>query len=1047
MRIGLVSRRFHYLVKSPFAWMHAFARFFIGPESLKATADASPAGGEVIRSSQRAFTRLTSTTSWSGEYLRRVKLLRCLVRGKPALPFAAPVPGRPDKGMAVFTFSSRLGLQSNHLHADWGHALDKRKPLFIHGFSGTGNVTSSDRKGKFDSWGVTDRNMFRSFAAEHPGSAEYGGGQGYIIGAPNIMDVSQGYGMIHSECTPGGNVFFIAQDQKRGSNLATFLNFADEASGQPKINHAHQCATTVWVAKSPAVPRVSSGVIGMMTASSSGVVSTHSLGPSAKHDQRFERGELTVRWMLSPGVPIVSLAVDDHLTDQRLKQSRVWAVAANALGEVFFLDDMPVQAPLGRGSEGELDARRERRAWQTGSTCSWKMIPCTRRTERHEELHDRLAPSYHPNSFWADGKDVSVQDNLRNYQRWLSMTPSEMQASFTGWNMRRSLEVDFGGDDGNGAGEHIVIIHPGTSDTDPETETGEAAGITRYTRRVASVAHDEEPVLTPRDATTDPLSWSFATLKGPAPARPKHFEWRKSSLAFGRYKNISVTSTGIDESIYAVNTAFEDAALGPSPANDGVASRVPGQRARFIAAGTSLGSVFLWNLRGPASASADLSNELTPLRIIHTASPGVTAVAVSSLYVVHGGADGLIQAWEPLGSNLEPLRTLTSQKSLNNRRRLIQAARANPGVRIGNLQPGSFAATNIVLDPDPTVLRGIAAVSGWLRFWSYSSASPDSDLTKTQKRKLRRGTRGLANSAGENFTGTRRVGLKGFVDRELRMRDLERRDDVTSAREQRRVANRFGLDLLGEDASEEEMMAYAKLLSEEEDQKRVQRSLQKRLPADATPDEVEAHRLALSEEDQQRWQWATWEERREMPTSESRLLSQLSSPTLAAKDKARLEQEEMDDDLRRAMELSMLDSAPTPRASTPPTPIEEADPYLAEAIRQSLASTSSSPAAASSSRVSDTVNGGEDELTRAIRLSMQERSDVFASSPPSSHATGQVSGSLSPWTSPKLNGQRRESAPLSEDEFPALSSSPATSGPGNYGRAREKGKGRGGAWS
>ena len=229
---------------------------------------------------------------------------------------------------------------------------------------------------------------------------------------------------------------------------------------------------------------------------------------------------------------------------------------------------------------------------------------------------------------------------------------------------------------------------------------------------------------------------------------------------------------------------------------------MPGQRARLFAAGTKTGSVLLWNVRAPVARSAETLNTIDPVRIIYTDSPQISCLALSSLYLVHGGNDGLVQAWDPLASNMQPVRTLNSRFSSRARRRLVQAQASPQGVGI-NL----FAAGAICLDPDPTVLRGMVSLGTHLRYWSYSSFG--ADQYKSHKRRLRRSERG-SNNGGERFSGAMRSNLKDYIANEKFELDREKEQ---KRKEAQRFAGRFGTGLL--DGSEEEMIAYAAMLSQE----------------------------------------------------------------------------------------------------------------------------------------------------------------------------------------------------------------------------------------
>ena len=141
-------------------------------------------------------------------------------------------------------------------------------------------------------------------------------------------------------------------------------------------------------------------------------------------------------------------------------------------------------------------------------------------------------------------------------------------------------------------------------------------------------------------------------------------------------------------------------------------SDIPGQRARFVAAGTKSGVVLLWDIRAPTSRSSEYTNNIDPLRIIYTDSPEISCLAVTSLYLVAGGNDGLVQAWDPLASSMSPITTLHSRHASRARRQLVQAQASVQGVGIN-----MFAAGAVCLDPDPTVLRGAVSLGNQLRFW------------------------------------------------------------------------------------------------------------------------------------------------------------------------------------------------------------------------------------------------------------------------------------------------------------------------------------------
>lgn len=1065
LSVKLVSRRFYDLVNSPHAWMQAFSRYFPGSETLRSAAnmDALNDDHAIVRSEKRAFTRLMPIASWSGEYLLRTKLIRCLNRGKPSLPFAAPIPGKPGRGTATFTFSARPYLSISHLHARFGQILDKRQPQFIHGLSSSGTVSSSDRRGKVDPWGQFDRLFFRHFSEIYAGDEPYGLGSGTFVGMPNVMDLSQTYGMLYGECMPGGDVYYQSVDEKRGRFLPQFLNISKPELGIPAVSQETQSTCAVWVAKSNSVPNATKGLIGMLSGSSTGVVTAYSLGSVGLREQRSARGELTARWLLSPGVPIIALAVDDCLNEERIGNKRIWAVAVNALGEVFYLDAIPIAAGFIAGSLEEIERNQEIRAWETGRRTPWRLLPYTVRTFRHEH-DDKGAHKYLPKAV-LEGSSITSSDlgsETRAMQPWVRKTPSAIMLDFDGWDMRRRLEVDFSGDDGQTAGENIIVIECGLEDDQApvlkrytrcrftqKTETRVESAPSRLDSKIAGNKGDESIFNTasvsfsakpgPLDnlnSATNPSS-EFGTPE----AYPPIEEWRSSTFSLGKYRSITLTTSATDMSSFALTTISEDDAsrfsrstkshsaadAGSGPiADESSALKAPGGRARFLAVGSASGSIFLWNMRAPVSGSASLVNDIKPVRIIHTASLEISSLALSALYLVHGGSEGLVQAWDVLGSTLEPVRTLSSRSTLNARRRAVIAAQQNIGLQ--GPSATSYAAGAICLDPDPTVLRGVVAIGSWLRYWSYSSMHTES-VSKSQKRRMRNSGRGVTGTPSENVVGVRRLGLKGFVAQEVHEHDLEARDRRAENKENQRVAGRFGLDLLGDGASEEEMLAYAKLLSEEEHEKKQVQAMQGGLKKDATEEEVFAYANALNEEDYQRWKFASWEERFGMPTSSSSTTTTAQSSKFGTPAKP---QSQLDDDIAQAIKLS-LGEPTTPEPSVPQTPAGEAmDDDLAEAIRSSLEAqgvASGIPRVGPSQSYSDV----DRDMAEAIRLSMELNDDVV-SSPETLKAT-----------SPEQS--RKSSIRLDDTEdFPALGSSPVGS-PAFGARSRKwKGKGRSGGW-
>ena len=844
--VSLVSRRFHQLVTTPHAWRIAFSRFFPGAEALSTLDITSELSEDSdIRSERRLFTRLTAHASWRSEYILRTRLLRSIGRGKPA-ESSAPVasassrPGTGSNGSAHVTYNSGLVTLIDHLDANFGIGSNKRLPRFIHGATDSGMASSSDpRTSKVDAWGFSDSLIPRQFEDVYPGDAPYGLGAGEVIGMPNTMDISQTFGMIYAEGLPGGRVYYRSTEEKRGRDLACPLDISMPELGVPATVPT-ECICSVWIAKAPSVPDLSEGIVGMLVGSSTGLVSAYSLGTNPLRERRLERGELTARWVLSPGVPIIAIAVDENFSSKRQLLDRIWAVALNSLGEVFFLKDFPVRPVLDRALKLDV-ARLEQLAWKTGRTVHWTLVEPTRRVARPDPFDKyEVDGGYSPRTSW-DGTCLSKEQiaaEINEINVFLQKKPKDFRTVCQGWDMRRRMEVDFAAGDKDGSGEGVLVIDCGLNE-------GQQAVIKRYTRCKVKESSDEEladqgPSKSlahgyasngsifggNNSLINDQPSWSFkeSAFSRCGSASPSdsglrtHLidEWRTSVFLLGGLKSPQINTTAIDMSHFAILTATEDpllAAGGSSAASSPPSSPklpshslidVPGQRARLFAIGTQTGTIILWNARAPIASNTILENTIKPIRIIYTDSPQISCLALNSLYLVHGGNDGLVQAWDPLASTTDPIRTLNSRFSSRARRRLIQAEASPAGVGI-NL----FAAGAICLDPDSTVLRGMVSLGSHLRYWSYSSQT--ADQYKGSKRRLRRSERG-SNQGADRFSGTGRGALKDYIANEKLELEREKRN---KCEEEKRLAGRFGVDLLGPGASEDEILAYATMLSEE----------------------------------------------------------------------------------------------------------------------------------------------------------------------------------------------------------------------------------------
>lgn len=797
-------------------------------------------GDDIINSARRAFTRLTALASWRSEYILRTRLLGSLARGKPGNHIGTNSFRRASgqSSNATVTYNSSLLSTISHLHANFGDGLKRKALQFIHGSDHVGKASISDPTiGKIDNWGSSDPQAFFHFSDRFPNVAEWGLHPGNVIGVPNSMDVSQPYGMVYAEGSPGGMVYYRSTEEKRGRFLAASSGLSDVTAGIPRIQAPNESICAIWIAKSSAIPVQTGGLIGILSGSSSGILTSYTLGTDGSRDQRFPRGEMTARWALSPGVPIIAIVADDLFSSKRRTRGRIWVVVLNALGEVFCLTNVPERAKSDRAAA--LDQRElERIAWDTGRTVTWNLVEPTRRIAKPDPYHEAtIDGSYSPRSS-SNTTGLSTEQIIAEtdeIEAFLSKRPRHFQAVCQAWDMRRKIEVDFAAGDVTDPEESFVLISAGHDKNSPPD-------VKRFTR--TRFEQMNAPDLSSSQANLSTLTSQPSIFGGKAthmamtineqsmPSKPEpstigsrqvslHLQevWTASDFSIKPYKNIKLTAIALDMSTYALMSLPGDPLLkmnGTSVASSPIASPspqaadhtlptdIPGQYARYIAIGTNTGVVFVWNIRAPRTSGLDIVDTITPLRVIHTESPCISCLAISALYLVHGGSDGLVQAWDPLASTQQPLRTLHSRFSGRARRRLIQAQGSAQGIGVN-----MFGAGVIALDPDPTKLRGVVSLGTQLRFWSYSSVTADQYTSR--KRKLRRSPRS-SNGNASRFTTSSRAALKDYIANE---QSELRSEQKKKKQEEARLHGRFGVGLLGDQASEEDVLAYALLLSEE----------------------------------------------------------------------------------------------------------------------------------------------------------------------------------------------------------------------------------------
>ncbi|KAI0132239.1 F-box domain-containing protein [Xylariales sp. AK1849] len=822
--VALVSKRFYILVTSPHAWRMAFQRFFPGQDALtlsgKSKLSLEHDDSDFIRSEIRQFTRLTVHASWRSEYLLRTRLLRSLARGKPGtssggVGSSARTSQSGKKAGAVLTYNSKLPSMVTNVHATFVSS-SKKAPRVIHGAADFCVCSASDpTNGKVEKWGLDDPFAFAQLDEVVPQLLPYGVGEGPAA-VPNVMDVSQPFGVVGGEGFPGGRVFYRPSGVYRGKYLGQEPSIVDAHPDIPKIPELSEGVCSVWIAKSSAVPALTQFMVGMLTGSSLGVVTAYALGNDPA-GPRYNNGEISARWVLSPGVPIIAIKVDESFSQKRKAAGRVWAVALNALGEVYYLTQPPT--PVSAKSKAEDSAKH---AWYTGRSTYWHLIESTRRQARPDESgKNAVRGAYSPRSpsnAMNLKKDQMVAE-AREIEKFLRYKPGHFRRVCDGWDMRRRLEVDFAADDDQGAGEGIFVI-------ECALEEEQAPAITRFTRDVCSrnlpvgrVINTPEPGADNQPAPSlfggGPVRPPSPTASGSPPSKqnlapagaqsPVHEpqvsqdrldEWRQTKFLLPN-QHTRITASNVDSSLYGLMVSFEDPLKegssgfldAPATYAGQSAADVPGRRARLLGIGTSLGTVLLWNMRG-----GHLTDGVQPIRVIRTESPEISALAISALYLVHGGSDGLVQAWDPLGSTLEPIRTLNSRSTARVPRQMMHM---NPSLRNSNFS----AVGAIYLDPEPTVLRGLVSFGTFMRYWAYSSTGQPAG----RKRRLRH-----ADGHGHSDSRRHGGGVKGYIAAEAEELRIEQQH---KAREQARLRSRFGVGL--GDLTEEEALRYAEMVSQE----------------------------------------------------------------------------------------------------------------------------------------------------------------------------------------------------------------------------------------
>ncbi|RDA95254.1 hypothetical protein CP533_1842 [Ophiocordyceps camponoti-saundersi (nom. inval.)] len=909
--VALVSKRFYSLVTSPHAWRMAFLRFYAGHTLIDAGAEERiGSASDIVQPSTRFFSRLTALAGWRSEYLVRTRLIRCLMRGKPASRSGIiGSSGRAaGKKSAVLTYDTKLYWPVTSIHAILSNG--QKPPRVVHGAAHAGVASVSDpTTGKVEKWGLED--TFTA-AQPHPTALLYGLGDGPAT-VPNVMDVSQPHGTLLGEGFPGGRAYFRGASDMSGRYLDAGIPDVT-LPGVPRIPQASEAICSVWIAKSSATPAMTQSRCGMFTGSTLGIVTAYSLGWDPAWSRRSD-GHMTARWAVSPGVPIIALKVDDDYSLGRKSASRMWAVALNALGEVYYLTETPVFTANPSIAEDAPGG-----PWLAGRSVQWHLIQATQRVQRPDESVCVVASQ--TSGITTLGEEQRFVAAANEMGRLMRYGPAHFRRLYEGWDMQRRLEVDFAADDGNGAGEGVFVLDCGLAVDRPTR-------VARWSRSMIICDAGLGPESNTRRA------FSEAALDINQSARVH--EWRCSLMESGGHERAVISASSIDCSTYSLLTLAEDPLHVPAETitkDASAAGEIPGRRARFLAVGTGSGAIIVWNAR---QSHGDC---IQPVRIIQTESPEIRSLAVSALYLVHGGSDGLVQAWDHLASTTDAIRTIHGRSSGRTHR---QATGSNPTSSESN----HAAAGAVYLDPDPTVLRGVVSLGALMRFWSYSASG------QPASRKFRH-----RQSDMHGRLASRRLG--GDVSVYIATEEAEvRREREQRAREQARLRRRFGA--LG-DLTEEEALRYAQMVSQEaflEDERRRASDS----AADASLDTASS----------------LGETTVDTVTPPPSVADATPAPPPRATAESQLEQQ-----MQQAIRLSLLEAG-----ADSPVGLEYSIRYKAKGIGKGKRRTSASPTArggparAASSRDYDAMD--EDEaLARALSLSLQ---DQTASSSPSPSST------------------------------------------------------------
>ena len=332
-----VSLRFNELITSPHAWRAAFLRYFPGQDHRLRKLNMFPETHSRVPTKDRSFSRLTTDATWKSEYVFRTRLLGRIRRVKKHKRLLLSDRSGLHTQPGVL-YDSELSTAITHMHALFGSGLDQKALSVTHASAYTGTMSRSNPlSGEIESSNCSEPLLtLTDFNLRFPGIEMYGMGSSVIVGNPNVMDVSSVHGMVIGEGFPGGEIYHRSPHNKQITTFSNAdLSYAPQR-GIPRISIVYETVSSIWISKSTNIPSISGGIVIMMSGSSAGIISTYGLQRKSLHRNSRAAYEITSRCVLSPGVPIVAIEVDEHFTPSRLTQNRIWAVVLNALGEVFY---------------------------------------------------------------------------------------------------------------------------------------------------------------------------------------------------------------------------------------------------------------------------------------------------------------------------------------------------------------------------------------------------------------------------------------------------------------------------------------------------------------------------------------------------------------------------------------------------------------------------------------------------------------------------------------------------------------------------------------